>query len=98
MKNRTEDQIATAHMVAMGRRLRQARKALGITGEQLAELIGGDATKQKISNYETAQDRPPHLFLKRLEAETGITASWVIAGTRWTLPGNIRDKVPPSLT
>ena len=95
MRAMSKPDFASEHAIAMGRRLRQARKAAGLSGDKLAARVGGDATKQKISRYETAQDRPPHLFLARLEKTVGITASWVITGTRAGLPGYILDKMPP---
>ncbi|MGE0853330.1 MAG: helix-turn-helix domain-containing protein [Hyphomicrobiaceae bacterium] len=91
----SKKETATAHKVAMARRLRQARNALGISQEKLAERLGGGLYKQLVSSYEDGSSKPPQLFLKRLERGTGITASWVITGSRVGLPGDILDKLPP---
>jgi transcriptional regulator with XRE-family HTH domain len=66
-----------------------------MTADALAKRVGCGTTVQKISNYETGRNAPPHLFLHNLETRVGITASWIVAGNRASLPGWILDKMPP---
>jgi transcriptional regulator with XRE-family HTH domain len=63
---------------AIGRRIANARKAKGLTGEKLADVIG--ITKSAVSQWETGQTFPDFKGLVGLCVELQVSADFIIWG------------------
>lgn len=63
-------------MVDFGRRMRQLRKAKGLTQSQVAELVGG--TKVMISSYELGTRFPPYSTLVKLARLYGVSTDYLL--------------------
>ncbi|MFD2372099.1 helix-turn-helix domain-containing protein [Brevibacillus sp. GCM10020057] len=65
-------------------RLRTARKANGLTQEELAERIC--TTKGTISNYENNHSTPPNDMLRQLADILNVTTDWLLGRTDTATP------------
>lgn len=63
-------------MVDFGERIRQLRKAKGLTQAQLAELVGG--TKVMVSSYELGTRFPPYTTLVKLAQIFGVSTDYML--------------------
>ena len=63
-------------MVDFGDRVRQLRKAKGLTQSQVAELVGG--TKMMISSYEQGMRFPPYPTLIKLAKLYGVSTDYML--------------------
>ena len=63
----------------VGKRLLEARTALGLTMDQLAKKAGVDQTT--ISKVETGRNRPAAHTVERLALAMGIDPCWLTYGT-----------------
>ena len=60
-------------------RIREERKRLGLTQQELADLVGVDRNSQ--INYERGHRSPPAEYLERLDA-LGLDACYILTGRR----------------
>ena len=67
-------------MVNFGERLRQLRKARGLTQAQLAELLGG--SKMMISSYESGTRFPPYPTLVKIASIYGVTTDYLLGAEK----------------
>lgn len=67
-------------MVGFSERLRQLRKAKGLTQAQVAELLGG--TKMMISSYESGTRYPPYATLIKLSSLYGVSIDYLLGASR----------------
>ena len=66
---------------SVGERLRSARKAMGLSLSQLAELTGGSYSKSRISNYEQGLRRMPPAAAQALAKALGnVSAQYLLFG------------------
>ena len=77
---------------AFGLRLFNARKARGITQQELANKIG--ITKRMIANYEGTSEGPTVERLTELAQALGVTVSYLLGESTQK---NIEPEVPPTL-
>jgi len=77
---------------AFGLRLFNARKARGMTQQELADKL--DMTKRMIANYEGLSEGPTIERISEIARVLGVTASYLLGES--TLK-NIKPEVPPSL-
>jgi transcriptional regulator with XRE-family HTH domain len=77
---------------AFGLRLFNARKARGMTQQELADKVG--ITKRMVANYEGLSDGPTVERVSELAHALGVTVSYLLGES--TLK-NIEPEVPPSL-
>ena len=77
---------------AFGTRLFNARKARGITQQELADKIG--ITKRMVANYEGISDGPTIERLTELAKALGVTVSYLLGESPLK---NIEPEVPPTL-
>ncbi|GEB35634.1 MULTISPECIES: helix-turn-helix domain-containing protein [Brevibacillus] len=63
----------------LSQRLRTARKAKGLTQEELAERVS--TTKGTISNYENNHSTPPNDMLMQLADILEVTTDWLLGRT-----------------
>lgn len=66
--------------IAIGQRLREERKRIGLTLPSFSAI--GGAQKNSQLAYEKGVRTPPLLYLARLEADAGIDVLYVITGRR----------------
>lgn len=57
-------------MPPLGERIRQARRAKGMTQEQMAQAIGSKL--RAVQRWESGQGAPSWLFMQRLEEQFGV--------------------------
>jgi transcriptional regulator with XRE-family HTH domain len=76
---------------AVGRRLAEAREALGFTMTAFARLHGVDKTK--LNHWEKGRHYPDPLFIVRLHTSHGITADWIYLGLRRSLPHDLWERM-----
>ena len=57
----------------MGEKIARARRARGLTQEQLAEKVGGSCTNKKVSSWETAAHEISAFDLYRVTSALGIS-------------------------
>lgn len=80
-------------MPVNGERIRQRRKALGLTQDELAAQIGVD--QKQISNYENSKDNPTSKTLAALADALGTSSDYLLDRTDDPTPplshGNIGD-------
>lgn len=67
---------AASDPAAVGARIREARKALGLTQEQLAALAGGTSNRG-VQENEAGKTMPGGLMLAAL-VRAGVNANWVL--------------------
>jgi phage repressor protein C with HTH and peptisase S24 domain len=67
-------------MSTIGQRIRDARKAAGLTQEQLALAIGG-AGQSTIGNYERGDSDPSIEALRNIASVTGRSIAWLMEET-----------------
>ena len=75
---------------AVAKRLKDLRKKLGATQEQIAKLIG--VTKQTVSNYETGQSTPPNKILDKLSMLYGVPLHQIL-GTEQSKESAINNEI-----
>lgn len=63
----------------IAQRLRSARKAKGLTQEELASKL--NTTKGTISNYENNHSSPPNEMLTLLANTLGVSTDWLLGRT-----------------
>lgn len=63
-------------MVYFSERLRELRKAKGLTQAQVAELVGG--TKMMISSYESGTRYPPYATLIKISNLYGVSTDYLL--------------------
>lgn len=68
----------------LSQRLRTARKAKGLTQEELAEHVC--TTKGTISNYENNHSTPPNDMLRQLADILDVTTDWLLGRTDTATP------------
>jgi len=68
----------------LSQRLRTARKAKGLTQEELAEHVR--MTKGTISNYENNHSTPPNDMLRQLADILNVTTDWLLGRTNTATP------------
>ena len=66
--------------------IRQARKAAGLTQEQLAAMLG--MTQGAIAQWENGLTHPSYSVLKPLAAALGLTLDQLLEGSDGKLPDN----------
>lgn len=71
----------------LSQRLRTARKAKGLTQEELAEHVC--TTKGTISNYENNHSTPPNDMLRHLADILNVTTDWLLGRTDVASPASI---------
>ena len=76
----------------IGLRLFNARKARGITQQELADKIG--MTKRMIANYEGTSEGPTVERLSELAHALGVTVSYLLGESTQK---NIEPEIPPAL-
>lgn len=62
----------------IGRRVRQAREARGLTRDDLARGI--DVHPGSVARWETGGSAPQPEYLERIAEATGVTAAWIATG------------------
>ena len=67
-------------MVNFGEKLRQLRKARGLTQSQLAELLGG--SKMMISSYESGTRFPPYPTLVKIASIYNVTTDYLLGAEK----------------
>ena len=67
-------------MVNFGERLRQLRKARGLTQGQLADLLGG--SKMMISSYESGTRFPPYPTLVKIANLYSVTTDYLLGAQK----------------
>ncbi|MDF2680921.1 MAG: transcriptional regulator [Brevibacillus sp.] len=70
----------------LSQRLRTARKAKGLTQEELAEHVC--TTKGTISNYENNHSTPPNDMLRHLADILNVTTDWLLGRTDDVTPSS----------
>jgi len=65
-------------MMSLGRRIRERRKALGLTQQELATALG--LTPQHISVIEQDKRAPALASLARMAEELGVTVDFLVKG------------------
>lgn len=68
----------------LSERLRKARKAIGLTQEELAERAS--TTKGTISNYENNHSTPPNDMLRQLADILDVSTDWLLGRTNTEAP------------
>lgn len=63
-------------MSTTGKRIKQRRKAKGISPAELARRIGTD--RQRVDNWERNENKPRDEILEKLAAELGVSPEWII--------------------
>lgn len=74
--------------MGLGERIRKRRQALGITQEELAQVLR--VTPQHISAVEQNKRAPSLAFLTRLAEELGVSIDYLVSGKE----GIITDTIP----
>ncbi len=69
-------------MADLGDRIRMLRRRLGLTEQNLADLLG--VTLQHISGVEKGVSRPSLDLLVRMAQELGVTTDYLLTGIRAT--------------
>ena len=78
-QKRTDDEL-----VAIGRRLKQARIALGLIQKEISQSLG--VKYATWNHWETGKRIPDPLAMKDFYLKYGITMEWVYAGDPKGLP------------
>lgn len=76
----------------LSQRLRAARKAKGLTQEELAEHVR--TTKSTISNYENSHSTPPNDMLMQLADVLHVTTDWLLGRTDEETPYSVTPVAP----
>ena len=80
----------TAHMVEVGRRLRMAIEAVGLTQAAVARAFDG-VTPPKLGNWLRGDHYPDEYFIKQFCDRYGITADWIYRGVVSGVSGDAGD-------
>lgn len=75
----------------MGRRLQQARQALGLSQDELAAVLGIGTTT--LSAWETGRNRIDIVKLARAAARFGFTLDWIALGSLAALPRGLAERI-----
>jgi transcriptional regulator with XRE-family HTH domain len=73
--------------MSLGRRIKERRKTLGLTQQQLAEALG--VTPQHISVIEQDKRAPSLSSLARMAEELGVTIDFLVVGKEGIVMGII---------
>jgi transcriptional regulator with XRE-family HTH domain len=73
----------------LSQRLRTARRAKGLTQEELAEKVR--TTKGTISNYENNHSSPPNDMLTQLADVLNVSTDWLLGRVDEPLPSSAAD-------
>ena len=65
--------------VSIGARLREERKRIGLTQQELADRVGIDRNTE--GNYENGHRSPPANYLVRID-RLGLDACYIVTGRR----------------
>ncbi len=83
MANETTNDL-NPRLVALGRRIAQAREGAGLSQEQLAikvtYLSGEELGRGGIAQYERGSAEPPVTRLLDIARATNVTATWLLTG------------------
>ncbi len=74
----------TSELIKIGKRLKMARLALGLSQKQACEAIGVKATTW--NHWETGKRIPDPMVMKDLYLLHGVTMEWIYAGDPKWLP------------
>lgn len=85
----------TAFDIACGRRLALARRALGLSQEELAPVMG--LSRQGLGNYEQGTRQLDPKMVIRLYARYRITSDYIYRGDLVGLPPELATKLAPEL-
>ena len=88
---RLETPPAHPPQIEAGRRLRAARKALGLTQREIAEV--GGVTPHGVSQWESGAKRINPFAMVRIKARWGISLDFVFAGDISGLPHGLASAV-----
>lgn len=77
-------------MNGIGERIRKARKAAGLTQEQLADKCGWEGAG-RVSNYESGRREPNAADMGLIAAATGESAAYLWTGERPAGSGNVAE-------
>jgi transcriptional regulator with XRE-family HTH domain len=75
----------------IGRRLKSARIALGLSQKDLYDSLGVGASAWH--NWESGKRTPDIFVMLNLKRQYGITLDWIFDGDPRNLPEGIREKV-----
>lgn len=78
--------------MSFGARLKEARKARGLTSTDLGARAGMD--NSAISRWENGQRAPRGVFVSRLARELGVTERWLLTGEGPREPGPVQLDTP----
>src|SRR5579859_4720284 len=76
-------------MTGFGKKLKQARQHLGLTGAELAAKLGVERTS--IPQYENGHSFPSIPVLMKLSRALGVTVDWLLF-EEYETAGQIQDK------
>jgi transcriptional regulator with XRE-family HTH domain len=79
------------HREFVGRNLMLLREALGLRPKEFADRLG--ITMSGLWNIEAGRSYPGPMTLYRATQEFGITADWLIRGSRASLPNDMAQKL-----
>ncbi|MCW5749631.1 MAG: helix-turn-helix transcriptional regulator [Alphaproteobacteria bacterium] len=78
-------------LLRVGRRLRQAREALGLTQRELFEDLG--VQEGRWSHWETGRRLPDPLVMARLAERHAVSLDWIYRGVLTGLPARLRRRL-----
>ena len=76
---------------AVGKRLRKARKALGLSQKELYDSLGVGASTWH--NWESGKRLPDPLVMAQLRKVYGVTLDWVFAGETAGISRSLEQKM-----
>ena len=81
----------TVHKIQVGRRLRAAIEALGLSQTDVANLL--DAAPSKLGNWLRGDNYPSEWFIKRFCDRYGVTTDWIYRGIVTGMPSPLADRL-----
>jgi transcriptional regulator with XRE-family HTH domain len=81
--------------MSFGVRLKEARKARGLTAVELGELA--DVDNSSVSRWENGKRAPGGAFVQRLAKALGVTERWLMSGEGPREPGAVSLETPLGL-
>jgi transcriptional regulator with XRE-family HTH domain len=81
----------TVHKIQVGRRLRAAIEALGLSQTDVANLL--DTAPSKLGNWLRGDNYPSEWFIKRFCDRYGVTTDWIYRGIVTGMPSLLADRL-----
>lgn len=91
MAPRPNNPSVAERLKEIGRRITQAREALGLSQVEVCRMI--EVGETTWNNWEQGKRRPDPLVMVRFAENYGITLDWVYRGDREGLRGRVLSKL-----